>query len=91
MNISLTPELEKFVLKEVKSGLYQSSSEVIRAGLRRLREDKGRKPGFIVSSTEELEAKLLEGVRSGSAGPMSRKDWQQLRARLDARIQTKRA
>ena len=40
MNISITPELEKFVNEEVKTGFYQSASEVIRAGLRRLKEDK---------------------------------------------------
>jgi len=34
MNVSLTPELEKFVQTEVTSGLYQTASEVIRAGLR---------------------------------------------------------
>ena len=39
MNISITPELAKFVEQEVKTGLYQSASEVIRAGLRRLKED----------------------------------------------------
>ena len=40
MNISLTPELAKFVEKEVESGLYQTASEVVRAGLRRLKEDQ---------------------------------------------------
>lgn len=34
MNISLTPELEKYVIKQVESGFYHSSSEVIRAALR---------------------------------------------------------
>ena len=34
MNVSLTPELEKFVVNEVRSGLYQTASEVVRAGLR---------------------------------------------------------
>lgn len=34
MNISLTPELEKFVTDQVKSGQYKSSSEVIREALR---------------------------------------------------------
>jgi antitoxin ParD1/3/4 len=62
MNISITPELEKFVEQEVKTGLYQSASEVIRAGLRRLKEDKERKPRFLISSEAELEDKLLEGV-----------------------------
>ena len=36
MNVSLTPELEKFVSRKVESGLYQSASEVIREGLRLL-------------------------------------------------------
>jgi len=34
MNISLTPELAKFVENEIQSGLYQTASEVVRAGLR---------------------------------------------------------
>lgn len=42
MNVSLTPELEKLVSEEVKSGRYKSASEVVREGLRliRLREEK---------------------------------------------------
>jgi antitoxin ParD1/3/4 len=38
MNVSLTPELEKMVGKKVKSGLYQTASEVVREGLRLLKE-----------------------------------------------------
>jgi antitoxin ParD1/3/4 len=38
MNISLTPELEQLVSKKVKTGMYQTASEVIREGLRLLRE-----------------------------------------------------
>ncbi|MFP4089653.1 MAG: type II toxin-antitoxin system ParD family antitoxin [Cyclobacteriaceae bacterium] len=33
MNISLTPDLEKYVQAKVRSGPYQSSSEVIREAL----------------------------------------------------------
>jgi antitoxin ParD1/3/4 len=36
MNISLTPELEKFVQDKVNSGMYTSASEVIRESLRLL-------------------------------------------------------
>ena len=68
MNISITPELQKFVEQEVKTGLYQSASEVIRAGLRRLKEDKERKPRFVVSTKAELEEKLLEGVEQLDRG-----------------------
>ena len=38
MNVSLTPELEQFVSDKVKTGMYQTASEVIREGLRLVRE-----------------------------------------------------
>lgn len=39
MNVSLTPELEKFVQEKVKSGRYLSASEVVREALRLLQEE----------------------------------------------------
>ena len=44
MNVSLTPELEKLIDDKVKSGLYQTASEVVREGLRLLkqRDDQAR-------------------------------------------------
>jgi antitoxin ParD1/3/4 len=68
MNISITSELKKFVQQEVKTGLYQSASEVIRAALRRLKDDKERKPRFMVSSKAELDDKLLEGIEELNRG-----------------------
>ena len=53
MNISLTHELERLVTDKVKSGMYQTSSEVIREGLRLLRE-----------RDERLEA-LRKDIRAG--------------------------
>jgi antitoxin ParD1/3/4 len=38
MNVSLTKELEKLVNDRVKSGMYQTASEVVREGLRLLKE-----------------------------------------------------
>jgi antitoxin ParD1/3/4 len=38
VNVSLTPELEQFVQTKVESGLYNNASEVIREGLRLLKE-----------------------------------------------------
>ncbi len=62
MNVSLTPELEKFVHEEVDNGLYQTASEVVRAGLRRLKEDQEVRLPRMPRSLEELEAQLLESV-----------------------------
>lgn len=42
MNVSLTPELEKFVADKVKSGLYNNASEVVRASLRLMKEHDDR-------------------------------------------------
>lgn len=38
MNVSLTPELEHLVNEKVKSGFYQTASEVVREALRLLNE-----------------------------------------------------
>ena len=38
MNVSLTPELEKFIDGKVESGFYNNASEVVREGLRLLKE-----------------------------------------------------
>ena len=37
MNVALTPELEKLVNDELKSGPYKSAGEVVREGLRLVR------------------------------------------------------
>ena len=53
MNVSLTPELEQLVARKVGTGMYQTASEVIREGLRLLKERDLR-----------LES-LRRGVRAG--------------------------
>jgi antitoxin ParD1/3/4 len=40
MNVSLTPELDKFVEGMVATGRYSSASEVVRAGLRILEQEQ---------------------------------------------------
>ena len=37
-NVSMTPELERYVVARVASGDYRSASEVVRVALRLLRE-----------------------------------------------------
>jgi antitoxin ParD1/3/4 len=38
MNVNLGAVLDKFIAEQLKSGLYQSQSEVVREGLRLLKE-----------------------------------------------------
>jgi antitoxin ParD1/3/4 len=60
MNISLTPELERLVTDKVKSGMYQTSSEVIREGLRLLKERD--------DSRESLRRDIRAGLESVERG-----------------------
>lgn len=53
MNVSLTPELERFVQGKVESGLYNNASEVVREGLRLLKEH------------DEIRARWREQVERG--------------------------
>ncbi len=43
LNASLTPELHSFVGELVRSGNYANHSEVVRAGLRLLKQDEAQR------------------------------------------------
>jgi antitoxin ParD1/3/4 len=55
MNVSITDSLEEFVQSQVKTGLYSSASEVVRAGLRLLREREADINKNIAISLEQIE------------------------------------
>jgi len=58
MNISLTKELENFIGELVASGMYFSASEVVRDGLRLLKEQEALKK----IRHEELRSEIMLGV-----------------------------
>jgi antitoxin ParD1/3/4 len=60
MNVSLTPELEKFVEDTVASGRYASASELVRAGLRTLEAEERWK--------SYAKAKIARGLEDAAAG-----------------------
>lgn len=64
MNVNLTPELAKLVHGKVRSGRYNSASEVVREALRLLEErDQIRK-----LQLQELRKKINEGLSSLERG-----------------------
>lgn len=64
MNVSLTPELERIVDQKVKSGLYNSASEVVREGLRLLQQrDEMRE-----AKLSALRAEIQKGIDDLEAG-----------------------
>lgn len=64
MNVSLTPELEQFVNEKVASGMYYSASEVIREGLRLLKEQEALRQMRL----EELRREIAIGVEQADRG-----------------------
>lgn len=58
MNVSLTPELEKFVSTKVESGRYNSASEVVREALRLLEEHDQARSHQIAEFNEELGRRI---------------------------------
>lgn len=64
MNVSLTAELEQLVNEKVASGMYTSASEVIREGLRLLKErDELRR-----IQREDLRRDIMLGVEQVRQG-----------------------
>jgi antitoxin ParD1/3/4 len=58
MNVSLTPELEKFVSAKVESGRYNSASEVVREALRLLEEHDQARAAQLADFNQELTRRL---------------------------------
>jgi antitoxin ParD1/3/4 len=58
MNVSLTPELDKFVVGKVESGRYNSASEVVREALRLLEEYDRARSEQLAAFNQELGARL---------------------------------
>jgi antitoxin ParD1/3/4 len=79
MNVSLTPELEKLVARKVKSGRYQTASEVVREALRVLEE----RDQVTMLRLTELRREVQKGLRSGKPQPM---DLDDLKAEVRKRV-----
>jgi len=58
MNVSLTPELERFVQEKVHSGRYTSASEVVREALRLLEEHEKVRAVQLAEFREEIDRRF---------------------------------
>ena len=67
MNVSLTTELENWVQSKIESGMYTSASEVIREGLRLLKEQDTLKEIRLA----ELRREIQKGIDSGESTPLN--------------------
>ena len=69
MNVSLTPELDKFVAAKVSSGRYTSASEVVREALRLLEEHDRARSAQIAVFNHELGQRLASLDRGERVEP----------------------
>jgi antitoxin ParD1/3/4 len=66
MNVSLTPQLAKFIERRVTSGRYHTASEVVREGLRLLElQERDRDEAF-----KSLKAKLADSAAQAERGEL---------------------
>ncbi len=87
VNISITPELDAFLQSRVKSGRYQTTSEVVREALRLLeRHEQDREEAIL-----QLKAKLERGAAQAERGELIDGDevFDELRRMIDERRRSK--
>jgi antitoxin ParD1/3/4 len=72
MNISLPDDMKAFVEHQAEEKGFGAVSEFVRALIRDVQNRH--------SEHERLELLLLEGLESGSASPMTKEDWNHIRA-----------
>jgi len=64
-NVNLTDELDAFVNSRIKSGRYESASEVIRAALRTLERDEREYEEKMAALRRAIDEGLASGVATG--------------------------
>ncbi len=84
MNVSLTPELDKFVAGKVASGRYNSASEVVREALRLLEDHERAREAQLAAFNQELGARLASLDRGERIQPKA------VRARIEQKSRERR-
>ncbi len=88
MNVSLTPELEKFVTTKVHSGRYNSASEVIREALRLLEEQEQIRQAQLSAFRQEIDRRVSALDRGERVDPATVRA--EIRRRSEARRKSPR-
>jgi antitoxin ParD1/3/4 len=87
VNISITPELDVFLLSRVQSGRYQTTSEVVREALRLLQRQETERE----ESLHQLKEKLQRGAAQAERGELLDGDeiFNELRELIEERRRSK--
>ncbi len=81
MNVHLTPELEQLVQGRVKSGRYNSASEVVREALRLLEQ----RDEIFALRKDEIRKQIEDGWQSAQRGDTV--DGEEVFDRIDAELE----
>jgi antitoxin ParD1/3/4 len=73
LNIELPESMQQFVEEQIKNGSYSTASDYVYALIQEAQ---------LRAARQELDMKLLEGLDSGPATPMTRDDWDELKQRV---------
>ena len=65
-NVNLTDELDRFVIKKVKTGRYENASEVVRAGLRTLEREEREYEAKLAALRSAIDEGDASGVAEGN-------------------------
>ena len=90
MNVSLTPELEQYVNGKVQSGMYQTASEVIREGLRLLKEREELHQQRLSDLRREIQIGIDQAVR-GQGSPFNETTLEEVKARGQEQLKARKA
>jgi antitoxin ParD1/3/4 len=83
MNVSLPQALAEFVEKEVASGNYATASEVVRDGLRMLREERA----IYEEKLAILKREVQIGIDDVQAGRVDSRPIEEIMAEINAEIE----
>ena len=86
MNVSLTQALAEFVEKEVASGNYATATEVVRDGLRVLREERA----VYEEKLAILRREIQKGIDDVEAGRFSDRSIEEILAEVQAEEEPER-
>lgn len=87
MKVSLPPELEKFVIEQVQSGLYETPCEVVRAALWEYREREAIRQAQV----EALQREIAIGIEQADRGEVAPLDVGAIKAEGRRRLAAERA
>jgi antitoxin ParD1/3/4 len=94
MNVSLTPELEKYIQKQVHSERYQTASEVVRQALRMMQQSEAYDQARLDALRQDIQVGLDQIDRGEYIEIRTEKDQQALLSRIKregrARLVSKR-